>query len=249
MSSLHSAVLSGIAAMALAATAAAQSAPGAHGIGDAEQARQLAEDAPPNAGQSAEVGHYGYGRVPTPVEIAGWAIAVQPDGTGLPDGHGSVSDGAEVFGTQCAACHGTFGEGEGRYPKLAGDAKLTDDQAVKTVGNFWPYATTLWDYVNRAMPFPAPHSLAPNDVYAITAYILNLNNLVPDDFVADRASLPKVRMPNRDGFLLRDPRPDTHDTACMQACRDPAEVKIAGTAEGKGVTPRTTGPLDEMQPK
>ncbi len=242
MSSLPSTVaLAALASVTFAAAAWAQDAP--------DQAASLAADAPPVAGDAQHVGQYGYGTVATPAQIAGWAIAVQPDGTGLPEGHGSVSEGAEVYGAQCAVCHGTFGEGEGRFPKLASDARLTDDQAIRAIGNFWPYATTLWDYINRAMPFPAPHSLPPNDVYAISAYILNLNNVVGDDFVADKTSLPKVVMPNRNGFLLRDPRPDTHDAACMASCRDPAEVKIAGTAEGKGVTPRTTGPLDDMAPK
>jgi cytochrome c len=94
------------------------------------------------------------------------------------------------------------------------------------------------------MPYPAPHSLPPDKVYAITAYILNLNNVVPDDFVADRDSLPKVKMPNAGGFIWKDPRPDTHDTACMTNCRPAAGVKVLSTAEGSKVTPRTTGPLD-----
>ena len=215
----------------------------------ATQAADLAAIAPPSRGEDAAVGKYGYGTVPDARQVAGWSIAVLPDGTGLPAGHGSVSQGADIFASQCAACHGTFGEGEGRYPKLASDSKLTDEHPVKAVGNFWPYATTVWDYINRAMPFPAPHSLSPDEVYALTAYVLNLNNLVGDDFVADRTTLPKVVMPNRFGFILRDPRPDTHDVACMSDCRKPAEVRVTSTAEHTGLTPRTTGPLDEMEPK
>lgn len=204
--------------------------------------------APAFAEQPRPAGTYGIGRAPTPAEIEGWAIAVRPDGQGLPAGKGSVDQGAEVYADQCAACHGTFGEGEGRYPKLAGGS-LKGERPEPTVGSYWPYATTLWDYINRAMPFPAPHSLTADQVYAITAYILNLNNLVPNDFVADRNSLPKVKMPNHDAFTWKDPRPDTTSKACMTNCVDPAKVGIESTAEGKDLTPRMTGPLDDMQPK
>ncbi len=193
--------------------------------------------------------HFGYGTVPTTKQISGWSIAVLPDGQGLPPGHGNVAHGADVYADQCAACHGTFGEGVDRYPKLATDSLLTGNQPVKSVGNYWPYATTLFDYINRAMPFPAPNSLSPDDVYAITAYILNLNNIVDADFVADRDTLPKVMMPNRNGFILTDPRPDTFAKDCMRGCRDPATLKISSSAEGGDLTPKTTGPLDTMQPK
>lgn len=213
----------------------------------ADEAAQLANSAPTVAARSDRVEHYGYGTVPSAQQIAGWSIAVLPDGRGLPPGSGTVDHGADVYAQQCAACHGTFGEGEGRFPKLVSDSKLTGDQPTKTVGKYWPYATTLWDYINRAMPFPAPHSLSADDVYAITAYVLNLANIVPENFVADRESLPKVKMPNRHGFILLDPRPDTADKECMAHCRTPDEVKITSTAEGKDLTPRTAGPLDEMQ--
>jgi cytochrome c len=99
------------------------------------------------------------------------------------------------------------------------------------------------------MPFPAPHSLPADDVYALTAYILNLNDIVAGDFVADRETLPKVKMPNHDNFIWHDPRPDTITQPCMNACLSPADVKIKSTAEGMNLTPRTTGPLDTMQPK
>jgi cytochrome c len=203
---------------------------------------------PALAGERHPPGYYGFGRAPTQAEIEGWAIAVRPDGQGLPAGGGSVNEGADLYADQCAACHGTFGEGEGRYPKLAGGS-LKGERPEPTVGSYWPYATTLWDYINRAMPFPAPHSLTADQVYAITAYVLNLNNLVPNDFVADRNSLPKVKMPNHDAFTWKDPRPDTASKECMANCMDPAGVKIESTAEGKELTPRTAGPLDDMQPK
>jgi S-disulfanyl-L-cysteine oxidoreductase SoxD len=202
------------------------------------------------AGEQHKLGYYGYGKTPTAAQIAGWNIGVRPDGQGLPPGSGSVSKGADIYADQCAACHGTFGEGEGRYPKLAGgEGTLRAERPEPTVGSYWPFATTLWDYINRAMPFPSPHALSADDIYAITAYVLNINNIVGNDFVADRNSLPKVKMPNHDHFIWQDPRPDTASKECMKDCVDPKTIKIESTAEGKGLTPRTTGPLDEMEPK
>ena len=201
--------------------------------------------------RAAEPGYFGYGTKATPEQIAGWDIDARGgDGAGLPAGNGTVHRGADVYAEQCAACHGTFGEGEGRFPKLVGGAgTLRHDRPELTVGSYWPFAPTLWDYINRAMPMPAPHTLSADDVYALTAYILNLNDIVPGEFVADRESLPKVKMPNRDNFLWTDPRPDTMAKPCMNACVDPAGIKIVSTAEGKNLTPRTTGPLDTMQAK
>lgn len=200
---------------------------------------------------AAEKQPFGYGTPATPAQIAGWNIDARgDDGNGLPPGKGNVEHGAEVFADQCASCHGTFGEGEGRYPKLAGgNGSLTADRPEPTVGSYWPFSVTLWDYINRAMPFPTPHTLSSDDVYALTAYILNLNNLVPEDFVADRGSLPKVKMPNHDNFSWQDPRPDTATKPCMTKCLDSSALKIVSTAEGQNLTPRTTGPLDDMQPK
>ena len=201
--------------------------------------------------RAAEPGFYGYGDQPTPAQITGWNIDVRgDDGAGLPPGKGTFQRGSEVYAEQCAACHGTFGEGEGRFPKLVGGARtLRDDRPELTVGSYWPFAPTLWDYINRAMPMAAPHTLSADDVYALTAYILQLNDIVPNEFVANRDSLPKVKMPNRDNFIWIDPRPDTMAKPCMNACADPGDIKIMSTAEGRDVTPRTTGPLDTMQPK
>ena len=123
----------------------------------------------------------------------------------------------------------------------------TDDRPEKTVGSYWPYATTLWDYVHRAMPFYAPQSLTDDQVYEVVAYILNLNNIVDSDFVADQDSLAQVQMPNRNGFYRPDPRPDTPREACMHDCKSDSEVKITSSAQDKGLTPATTGPLDEGQ--
>src|ERR1700693_4315623 len=146
--------------------------------------------------RAAKPGPFGYGQIATPAQIAGWDIDVRgEDGAGLPAGKGSVERGTEVFAEQCAACHGTFGEGEGRFPKLVGGkGTLRDDRPELTVGSYWPFAPTLFDYINRAMPMAAPHTLSADDVYALTAYILNLNDAVPNEFVADRDSLPKVKM-------------------------------------------------------
>ncbi|MEA2943964.1 MAG: S-disulfanyl-L-cysteine oxidoreductase SoxD [Bradyrhizobium sp.] len=135
-------------------------------------------------------------------------------------------------------------------PKLVGGiGTLKHDRPELTVGSYWPFAPTLWDYINRAMPMPAPHTLSADDVYALTAYILHLNDVVSSDFVANRDGLPKVKMPNRDGFIWIDPRPDTRAKPCMSGCAEPQDIKITSTAEGRNLTPRTTGPLDTMQPK
>jgi len=174
----------------------------------------------------AKVGEYGIGQPATAEEIAGWDIDIRPDGMGLPPGSGSVEDGEMLYEEKCASCHGTFGEGVGRYPVLAGgEGTLTDERPDRTVGSYWPYASTLWDYIHRAMPFPQPQSLTDDEVYAITAYVLNLNDIVDDDFVLTQDSFASIEMPNKDGFYFDD-RPDTHNTECMENCKDPASVKI-----------------------
>ena len=126
---------------------------------------------------AGSAGKLGYGTPATPEQIAGWDIDVRgDDGAGLPPGSGTVDQGAEVYVVQCAACHGTFGEGAGRFPKLiGGDGTLTSDRPEPSVGSYWPFAPTLWDYVSRAMPFHAPRMLSHDEVYALTAYVLNLN--------------------------------------------------------------------------
>ena len=152
-------------------------------------------------------GWFGFGRTPTPEEIAGWNIDIDRDGRKLPPGRGSVVQGKILFEAQCAGCHGASGEG-GIGDRLAGgQGTLATPKPVKTVGSFWPYAPTLYDYIHRAMPLNAPQSLKPDEVYALVAYVLNLNGFVPDDAVMDATTLPRVTMPNRDGFVP-DPRPD-----------------------------------------
>ena len=149
---------------------------------------------------------YGVGRPATPEEIRALGTAIAPDGGGLPDGSGTVAAGREVFAAQCSRCHGPNGEGVVGPALVGGQGTLRSERPLKTVGSYWPYATTLWDYINRAMPFDQPGLLRAPDVYAAVAYILNINGIIRDDQVIDAKSLPKVVMPNRDGFIP-DPRP------------------------------------------
>ena len=147
------------------------------------------------------------GRPPTPEEIRELGSAIAPDGTGLPAGSGTVAAGRELFAAQCARCHGPNGEGDVGARLVGGQGTLATPRPLKTVGSFWPYSTTLWDYVNRAMPFARPGLLEPSEVYAAVAYVLNLNGIIEAEQVMDATSLAKVKMPNRDGFVA-DPRPD-----------------------------------------
>ena len=144
---------------------------------------------------------YDFGRPATPEEIALWDIDVRPDGKGLPAGSGTVAQGKQLFADNCAACHGDNGVGGIKDRLVGGQGTLASNAPVKTVGSYWPYATTLFDYIHRAMPYQAPGSLSNDDTYAVAAYILSLNGILPADGKLDRDSLPKVRMPNRDGFV------------------------------------------------
>ena len=144
----------------------------------------------------------GLGRVATPDEIASWDISIGPDGTGLPPGRGTPKQGAMVYAEKCVACHGEKGAGKPNDQLVGGRGSLSGDQApVKTVGSFWPYATTLFDYIRRAMPLNASKSLSDDEVYAVSAYILQLNGIIGEAEVMDARTLPQVQMPNRDGFI------------------------------------------------
>jgi S-disulfanyl-L-cysteine oxidoreductase SoxD len=136
-----------------------------------------------------------------PGDIAAWDISIAPDGSGLPSGRGTASEGEAVFASKCQACHGERAVGGLNDTLVGGMGSLAPGKApVKTVGSYWPYATTLFDYVRRAMPFQETKSLTSDEIYAVSAYILSLNGIIGTDDVLDAQSLPKVRMPNRDGF-------------------------------------------------
>jgi S-disulfanyl-L-cysteine oxidoreductase SoxD len=156
----------------------------------------------------ADPPRYHLGRSPTQAEIDAWNIDVRADGQGLPPGHGSVAEGRTIFAETCAACHGDKGRGGLADPLAGGFGTLSQPNPVRTVGSYWPYAPTLFDFIRRAMPFNAPESLDDNQVYAVSAYVLSLNGIVSDDAVLDGTSVPKIAMPNRNGFITQDPRPD-----------------------------------------
>jgi cytochrome c len=153
---------------------------------------------------------FGFGRPATSAEIAAWDIGVRPDGKGLPPGRGTSADGAPIYAARCASCHGKTGK-EGPNDRLVGREPrdgfpfARDPALPKTIGNYWPYATTLFDYIRRAMPSDAPGSLSSDEIYGLVAYLLYLNELIPSDAVIDATSLPKVVMPARDRFVP-DPR-------------------------------------------
>ena len=168
-------------------------------------ARTEAQPAP-----SPRAPRFGFGRPATAEEIRAWDIDVRPDGAGLPPGRGTVAQGKAVYAEKCAACHGPSGR-NGPFDALAGREPRAgfpfgrDPSLVRTVGNYWPYATTLYDYIHRAMPWTQPGALEPDEVYGLVAYLLFLNEIVPEDAVLDAATLPKVVMPARDRFV-RDNR-------------------------------------------
>ncbi len=192
---------------------------------------------------------FGLGREAHPEEIAAWDVDVLPDGRGLPEGSGDVWTGEEVFVEYCAACHGDFAEGRDAWPVLAGGFDTLDDEdPVKTVGSYWPYLSTVWDYVHRSMPFGAAGTLTDDEVYAITAYILYSNDLVDDDFTLSRETFLDVAMYNADGFVVDD-RPATEYTLwsgepCMENCKD-AMPEIIRRASDVGVTPADDGSMAE----
>jgi cytochrome c len=139
-----------------------------------------------------------------PADIAAWDISIMPDGTGLPPGSGTASQGASIFAQKCAGCHGEGGKGGVNGAVVGGPAVATLDGG-KTIKNYWPYATTVYDYIRRAMPYSAPRSLTDQEVYALTAYILALNGLIGENDTLTAETLPKVQMPNRDNFVIRFP--------------------------------------------
>ena len=223
----------------------------AHGHGDAGTAPLASVIAGAAVAQSVDSPaldatgvSYGLGRQALPEEVAAWDIDVRPDGTGLPEGEGDVWTGEEVFIEQCAACHGDFAEGIDRWPTLAGGlGTLTHDRPEKTIGSYWPYLSTVFDYVNRAMPYGYAQSLEPDQIYAITAYLLYSNGIVEDDFVLNHENFAEVELPNEGNFFMDDRAEGElvafREAPCMENCKD--EVEITMRAMVLDVTPETEG--------
>jgi cytochrome c len=192
-----------------------------------------------------------------PEEIAAWDVDVLPDGRGLPEGKGDVWTGEEVFADRCASCHGDFAEGVDNWPVLAGGFDtLGDEDPVKTVGSYWPHLSTVWDYVNRSMPFGSAQTLTPDEVYAIVAYILYSNDLVDDDFELSHENFADVTMYNADGFVIDD-RPDLEyaewrTEPCMANCKDEVQVTMRSVflvetpLEGGSNSVMNHGTLDDL---
>jgi len=188
----------------------------------------------------AFAGKVGLGRPALPDEVAAWDIDVRPDGTGLPAGQGSVRDGEQIYLQQCASCHGEFGEGVGRWPVLVGgQGSLKSEGPEKTIGSFWPFASTTFDYIKRAMPYGNARSLSDDEIYAITAFLLNQNGIVKDDFVLSKENFSKVRLPNEPAFYDDDrEKVERHfwqKDPCMKNCKP--DAKVTGRARMVDVTP------------
>ena len=158
---------------------------------------------------------FGVGHAPKPEELKAIDIEVTPDGRGLPPGRSTAGAGKEVYTRRCETCHGPTGKEGPQDVLVGGQGSLATSRPLKTVGSYWPYATTLWDYINRAMPFEHPGTMTPDQVYAATAYVLFLNGIVSEQDIIDQTTLPQVKMPNRNGFTA-DPRPDIGPTTTMQ---------------------------------
>jgi cytochrome c len=184
------------------------------------------------------------GRAATPEEIAGWDIAVRPDGHNLPVGKGSVKQGEPLYVERCASCHGEFGESAGRWPILSGgNGSLASHDPVKSVGSYWPYASTLIDYIRRAMPFGASQTLTNDELYAITAYVLYLNDVIKtEDFELSDKNFRTIKLPNEANFFDDDrevsERAFWRKHPCMTNCA-PGEAKITGRARAVDVTPES----------
>ena len=201
-------------------------------------ASALAQTTKPKAG--AEPRKYAIGREARPDEIAGWDIDVRPDGQGLPSGKGSAKAGEDVYMTRCAACHGEFGEGSGRWPVLAGGkGTLKSDDPSKTVGSYFPYLSSVFDYVRHAMPFGDAQSMSNDELYSVVAYLLYLNDVVEDTFVLSPDTFGQVKMPNNVGFHDDDreatERAFWNAKPCMTNCK--AQVTVTGHARIIDVTP------------
>ena len=187
----------------------------------------------------AEERPFNLGQLATAEQVAGWDIDVRPDGLGAPVGAGNAFDGEEVYAERCASCHGDFGEAVDRWPVLVGgEGTLNGHDPVKTTGSYWPFASTMFDYIYRAMPFGEAQSLTHDETYQIVAYLLFMNDIIDDEFELNQENIGTIEMPNRDGFMMPDPRPDAQPisgVACMKNCDVPTNV--IGKARDIDVTP------------
>ena len=200
--------------------------------------------APKSAKQAAHAGPkpLGIGREAKPAEIAGWDIDIRPDGQGLPPGKGTVKQGEKIYLQQCAACHGEFGESAGRWPILSGGADtLASRDPIKSIGSYWPYASTVIDYIRRSMPFGNAQSLTNDELYAVTAYVFYLNDIIKDEnFELNENTFGTIRLPNEPNF--HDDDREVSEQAfwrknpCMKNCL-PGEARITGRARLIDVTP------------
>jgi len=223
-------------------------------VADEPEAVETAEAAPAANQPAAETamafeasqGAFGLGRKAMPDEIAAWDIDIRPDGTGLPDGKGTVAQGDPIYAESCAVCHGDFGEGAGRWPVLAGGQDtLLKERPVKTIGSYWPYLSTVFDYVRRAMPFGNARSLSDDDVYALTAYMMYLNDIVDDEeFELSKDNFTEMRLPNEANFMADDRLSEPHYAKdvepCMSECKS-GPVEITARAQVIDVTPDGEG--------
>lgn len=229
--SLDTLVLAGVLMVGVAGTLQLPAAPRS---GQAQQAEP----------RPAAPKHLGIGRVATPEEIAGWDIDIRPDGQGLPVGKGTVKQGEPLYLERCAACHGEFGESAGRWPILMGGAgTLASPDPVKSIGSYWPYASTVMDYIRRSMPFGNAQSLTNDELYAITAYVLYLNDLIKDEnFELNEKTFTSIKLPNEPNFIEDDrelaEKEFWREAPCMTNCA-PGEAKVVGRARAIDVTPET----------
>ncbi len=187
---------------------------------------------------------FGLGRLALPEEIKAWDIDVRPDGQGLPPGKGNVEQGEALFLERCATCHGEFAEGAGRWPVLAGGVgSLKSENPEKTIGSFWPYASSAFDYIHRAMPFGDAQSLTADETYALVAFLLNLSDVVPRDFELSDKNFGSIHLPNESGFYMDDREVSEkqfwREDPCMKDCKP--EVHITGHARVIDVTPEDEG--------
>ena len=182
---------------------------------------------------------FNLGELATKDEIAGWDIDVRPDGLGAPIGSGDAISGEEIYAERCGFCHGDFGEGIDRWPELiGGEDSLDSHDPIKTTSSYWPYASTMYDYIYRAMPFGEAQSLTVNETYNIVAYLLYMGDIIEEEFELSNENIGAINMPNKNGFLLPDPRPDVSNfdqPICMNNCNSPE--KIIGRARDLDVTP------------